>query len=241
MTVRPVRTHPWDVSTDRARQIQRQLRQHVVEQPLREPPDVVAGVDVSIEEDQARAAVVLLSFPELKPFEAATAIGPVPFPYVPGFLAFREGPVTLEALGRLHTRPDVLIFDAHGRAHPRRMGLATHLGVLLDLPSIGCAKSRLCGEYREPGEKKGSWTRLRASRQHEEERGQSIGAVVRTRDGVSPLFVSIGHRVDLPSAVSLVLDCAPRYRLPETIRWAHRVAGGQSLPGAEPQGAEEAA
>jgi deoxyribonuclease V len=142
---------------------------------------------------------------------------------VPGLLAFREGPVILHALRRLKAEPDVLIFDAHGMAHPRRLGLATHLGVLLDLPSVGCAKSCLCGEYEEPGEEKGSWTHLYDD-------GEIIGAVVRTRDRVKPVFVSVGHRVDLESAVSLVLRCAPRYRLPETTRWAHRVAGGESLP-----------
>jgi deoxyribonuclease V len=192
---------------------------------LKDLPDIVAGVDVSVRDGQARSAIVLLSFPELKPFEAATAERPATFPYIPGLLAFREGPVVLEALERLTQRPDVLIFDAQGLAHPRRMGLATHLGVLLDLPSVGCAKSRLCGEYTEPDARKGSWTQLRDG-------DQVIGAVVRTRDNVEPLFVSIGHRVDLETAVALVLDCAPRYRLPETTRWAHRVAAGASLPSA---------
>jgi deoxyribonuclease V len=145
---------------------------------------------------------------------------------VPGLLAFREGPVVLAALEKLTRRPDVLILDAHGLAHPRRMGLATHLGVILDLPSVGCAKSRLCGEYSEPGPEKGSWTRLC-------DEDEIIGAVVRTRDNVRPVFVSVGHRVDLETAVSLVLGCAPTYRLPETTRSAHRVAGGGSLPGAD--------
>ncbi len=223
MTIEPKATHPWDVSTDEAVEIQRSLPERVVVEPFDRRPDVVAGVDVSVKDRQARSAVVPLSFPDLEPLEAATAERPATFPYVPGLLAFREGPVVLEALEQLTVQSDVLIFDAHGLAHPRRMGLATHLGVLLDHPSIGCAKSRLCGEYEEPGEEKGSWTPLRDGT-------EVIGAVVRTRDGVRPVFVSIGHRVDLESAVSLVLDCAPRYRLPETTRWAHRVAGGASLP-----------
>jgi deoxyribonuclease V len=180
-------------------------------------------VDVSVRDRQARSAVVLLSFPELEPFEAATAERPATFPYVPGLLAFREGPVVLEALRRLTERPDLLVFDAQGLAHPRRMGLATHMGVLLDMPSVGCAKSRLCGEYTEPDAKKGSWTRLWHS-------DEVIGAVVRTRDNVKPVFVSIGHRVSLEMAIELVVDCAPNYRLPETTRWAHRVAGGTPLP-----------
>jgi deoxyribonuclease V len=147
----------------------------------------------------------------------------ISFPYVPGLLAFREGPVVLAALARLKDRPDVLIFDAHGLAHPRRMGLASHLGILLDTPAVGCAKSRLVGLHEEPDESKGGWTPL----VHEEE---VIGAVVRTRDRVRPVYVSIGHRVDLETAISLTLGCTSRYRLPEPIRWAHRVAGGKPLP-----------
>lgn len=231
VTVDPVRTHPWRVPPDRAEEIQRGLRQHVIVEPLRQSPEVVAGVDVSVKDGQSRAAVVLLSFPDLDPLQAATATRPTTFPYIPGLLAFREGPVVLDALERLTTAPDVLIFDAHGLAHPRRLGLATHLGVLLDLPSIGCAKSRLCGEYQEPAERKGSWTYLRDDGASPDR--EIIGAVVRTRDAVNPVFVSVGHRVDLESAISLVLRCAPRYRLPETTRWAHRVAGGASLPAAE--------
>jgi len=223
MTVFPVVTHRWDVSTSEAAEIQRDLKRKLVIQPLERTPAVVAGVDVSVRHGRARSAIVLLSLPELEPIEAVTAEAPTPFPYVPSLLAFREGPVILDALGRLETRPDVLVFDAHGYAHPRRMGLATHLGILLDLPAVGCAKSCLCGTYQEPDEKRGSWTPLRSD-------DEVIGAVVRTRDGVKPIFVSIGHRVDLPSAVSLVLACAPRYRLPETTRWADRLARGAKVP-----------
>lgn len=223
MAIEPVFTHPWDVTADEAKRIQRELRDHVLVQPLDHQPEVVAGVDVSVKDDEARAAVVLLTYPDLNPFEAVTAEMPASFPYIPGLLAFREGPVVLAALKELPERPDVWVFDAQGLAHPRRMGLATHLGVLLDMPAVGCAKSRLCGEYREPDEQKGSWTPLY-------DNNEVIGAVVRTRDNVSPVFVSIGHRVDLETAVSLVLKCAPDYRLPETTRWAHRVAGGDSLP-----------
>jgi deoxyribonuclease V len=237
MSVEPVRAHPWRVSPATAREIQTDLRKYVVVEPLPRLPRVVAGIDVSVRNGEARAAVVLLSLPELSPLEAATASRSATFPYVPGLLAFREGAVILDALEKLTTDPDVLIFDAHGLAHPRRFGLATHLGVLLDLPSVGCAKSRLCGDYAEPLETRGSWTHLHSERtglprRAEEAAGQPdvIGAVVRTRDGVRPVFVSVGHRADLASAVSLVLRCAPRYRLPETTRWAHRVAGGGSLP-----------
>jgi len=223
MAIQPVFTHPWDVSPAKAREIQHQLCGRVVVEPLDHQPDVIAGIDVSVKNDQARAAVVLLSFPDLVPLQATTAEMPISFPYVPGLLAFREGPVVLEALNQLEVRPDALMFDAQGLAHPRHMGLATHLGILLDMPAVGCAKSRLCGAYAEPEKQKGSWTPLT-------DKGEVTGAVVRTRDNVRPVFVSVGHRVDLKAAVALVLDCATKYRLPQPTRWAHKVAGGESLP-----------
>ncbi len=225
MALRPVFSHPWNVSPAEARGIQRQLHSRVLIHPLPTPPQVIAGIDVSIKDEQARAAVVLLTYPDLVPFQSAVADLPVSFPYVPGLLAFREGPAVMAALERLTAQPDVLMFDAQGLAHPRRMGLATHLGVLLDMPSVGCAKSLLCGDYEQPAEQRGSWTPLYDG-------DEVIGAVVRTRDGVQPLFVSVGHRVDLGTAISLVLNCATRYRLPEPTRWAHQVAGGQPLPAA---------
>lgn len=223
MVVQPVFTHPWDVSPAQAREIQCQLCERVLVEPLDHRPEIIAGVDVSVRGKQTRAAVVLLSYPGLVPLQAATAEMPVPFPYVPGLLAFREGPVALAALEQLRDQPDVLMFDAQGQAHPRRMGLATHLGVLLDMPAVGCAKSRLCGAYTEPSKQKGSWTTLTDG-------DEIIGAVVRTRDNVRPVFVSTGHRIDLKTAVALVLGCATKYRLPEPTRWAHRVAGGESFP-----------
>jgi len=223
MAVQPIFTHPWDVSPAEAQKIQRRLRKCVLVEPLSRQPEVIAGVDVSVKGKQARAAVVLLSYPGLTTLRAVTAEMPVSFPYVPGLLAFREGPVVLAALEQLESRPDILMFDAHGLAHPRRMGLATHLGILLDMSAVGCAKSRLRGTYVEPNEQKGSWALL-------VDGDEVIGAVVRTRGGVRPVFVSIGHRVDLEAAISLVLDCATRHRLPEPTRWAHRVAGGEPLP-----------
>lgn len=223
MVVQPILAHPWNISPSEAREIQRQLGRRALVEPLDHQPKVIAGVDVSVKGEQGRAAVALLSYPDLVPLKATTATMPVSFPYVPGLLAFREGPVVLAAMEQLVDRPDVLMFDAQGLAHPRRMGLATHLGILLDMPAVGCAKSRLCGTYVEPDERKGSWTALIDG-------DEVIGAVVRTRDGVRPVFVSIGHRVDLETAVSLVLGCAIKYRLPEPTRWAHRVAGGESLP-----------
>ncbi len=226
MIVRPAFAHSWNVSPREAQEIQRQLYPHVLVEPLDHQPKIVAGVDASVKGNRTRAAVVLCSYPELVPLQASTAEMDVSFPYIPGLFTFREGPVVLAALEQLHDKPDVLMFDAQGLAHPRRMGIATHLGILLDTPTVGCAKSRLCGAYVEPDEHKGCWTCL----MDENDTDQVIGAVVRTRTGVRPIFVSVGHRVNLETAVSLVLGCAARYRLPEPIRWAHRVSGGESLP-----------
>jgi deoxyribonuclease V len=223
MVVRPVFRHPWDVSPAEARGIQQQLCERVRVEPLASQPETVAGVDASLKGGVGRAAVVLFTYPELSPLQAATAEMSVSFPYIPGLLAFREGPVVLAALERLDVAPDVLMFDAQGLAHPRRVGLATHIGVLLNRPAVGCAKSRLCGTHVEPHEQRGSWSPL-------VDNDQVIGAVVRTRDHVRPVFVSVGHLVDLEGAISLVLGCTTKYRLPEPTRWAHRVAGGEALP-----------
>lgn len=187
-----------------------------------ENPRVVAGVDVGVKDDVVRAAVCLLSFPGLEPLEQALHAEPVTFPYVPGLLGFREVPCIVRAFERLATTPDVCLVDGHGLSHPRRFGVATHLGVELDLPTIGVAKTRLVGEHREPGPRRGASTRL----VHRPKGGEPelVGRVVRTRAGVAPVFVSIGHRVDLESAVRLTLRCTPRFRLPEPIRAAHRLA-----------------
>lgn len=214
--------HPWDVSPTEAREIQERLRPLVRVTPLENPPHTVAGVDVSVKGSRSRAAIVIHEYPTMRPIRAYRAEMNISFPYVPGLLAFREGPVVLKALRKAlegtPPLPDVLMFDAQGLAHPRHFGLACHLGVLLDLPSIGCAKSHLWGQYTPPGERKGSWTPL-------SDGDEIIGAVVRTRDRVRPVFVSVGHRVDLEAAVDLVLRCTTRYRLPEPTRQAHRVAG----------------
>lgn len=214
--------HEWNVSPSEAMEIQQQLRDRVSTERDFGQVNTVAGVDVSFKGDVARAAVVILSYPELAPLDYSLAELPVEFPYIPGLLAFREAPAVLAALEKLKTEPDLFIFDAQGLAHPRRMGLATHLGVIMDRPSIGCAKSRLCGHHHEPGPERGSYTYLY-------DREEIIGAVVRTQTGVSPLYVSIGHRVDLPTAIEYVLNCCTKYRLPETTRYAHRVAGGEKL------------
>ena len=167
------------------------------------------------------ASVVVLSLPELQVIEPY-AERPITFPYVPGLLSFREAPVILDALAQLKTRPDVLMLDGQGIAHPRRLGIAAHLGVILDHPTVGCAKSRLTGKYEEPGEEKGSYTWLRDGE-------EIIGAVLRTRSRVKPVFVSVGNKISLDSAIDLVLRCTDRYRLPEPTRWAHRLAANPKL------------
>jgi deoxyribonuclease V len=218
-------SHPWDLPIGEAKALQAQLAGQVFTKTTFDPAAIrtVAGVDVGFRGDVARAAVVVLGFPSLEPLDYAHAEVPVTFAYVPGLLAFREGPGVLAALEQLTTWPDLFIFDAQGLAHPRRLGLAAHMGVVLDWPSIGCAKSRLVGVHDEPGNAVGDWAPLC-------DKGEIIGAVVRSRAGVQPLYVSIGHRIDLPTAIDFVLRCTRGYRLPETTRYAHQVAGGAELP-----------
>jgi deoxyribonuclease V len=215
--------HAWSVSSDEAVAIQERLRCHLVTENQLGHVQVVAGVDVGFpDRNTARAAIVSLQFPSLTPVDFAVAAMPVKFPYIPGLLAFREVPAVLAAVRGLKRLPDLFIFDAQGLAHPRRMGLASHAGLLLDRPSIGCAKSRLVGQHEEPGSQRGARSPLMDG-------DECIGAVVRTRANVKPVFVSIGHRVDLDVAVRYVLDCASKYRLPETTRYAHRVASGEEI------------
>ncbi|MHC5052278.1 MAG: deoxyribonuclease V [Planctomycetota bacterium] len=179
----------------------------------------VAGADISYDRgsDRFHAAVVVLAWPGLEIVETATARGKSPFPYIPGLLSFREGPLLMRAFRRLERPPDLILFDGHGLAHPRRFGIACHLGLLLDRPSIGCAKRRLVGEHAEPGRQVGA----RAPLVHE---GRRVGAVVRTRAGVKPVFVSAGHRIGLQAAVCWVLATGGGYRLPEPTRQAHLLA-----------------
>ena len=213
--------HRWDVSLKEAVAIQRELCAQVVLTDRLGPVQRVAGIDVGFKERGAvaRAAVVILRYPELTLVEHAVSERPVQFPYVPGLLSFREVPVVLEALARLDRGPDLLLCDAQGYAHPRRFGLASHLGVLTDTPSIGVAKTRLIGEHAPVPARMGAWTPLR-------DRDEIIGAALRTRTGVKPLYVSVGHRVCLETALRFVMSCVTKYRLPETTRWAHRIASG---------------
>lgn len=218
--------HSWNVGSQEAIQIQEKLKKKIVRYGV--PPQVchIAGVDVgfpsslqaSKDRSLARAAVVVLSFPDLSVVEKQVAEVSVTFPYIPGLLAFREAPAVLEAITKLESDPDLFIFDAQGYAHPRRMGLATHLGLFLDKPSIGCAKSKLVGSFKMPGNRVGERADLI-------DNGEIVGAVVRTRPGSPPLFISVGHKISLDEAVKYVLTCTKRgNHLPEPTRLAHQLA-----------------
>lgn len=211
--------HRWDVSPAEARAIQERLRGRVSRRNLRRTVRHVAGVDISVKHDRARAAMVVLNFPDLQLVEVALAEEPVPFPYVPGLLSFREIPSILAAAKRLTVDVDLVLVDGQGIAHPRRFGLASHLGVLLGKPTIGCAKSRLIGTHDEPHHEAGCYTDLWDG-------DELIGAVLRTRSNVKPLYISVGHQIDLPTALDRVLECCDGYRLPEPTRLAHQAAGG---------------
>jgi deoxyribonuclease V len=212
--------HAWDVSPAEARAIQERLRSEVSPRD-RLPRRVtrVAGVDVGFEDQgrTTRAAVAVLSYPGLELLDRSVARRPTAFPYVPGLLSFREVPAVLDALGALAVRAQLLLCDGQGVAHPRRFGIASHLGLLTDTPSIGVAKSRLVGSHAEVPQDRGAWAALMDG-------DEVIGAVLRTRTGVKPVFVSSGHRISLGTAVDFVMGCCTRYRLPETTRWAHRLA-----------------
>jgi len=212
--------HDWNLTPQEAIALQIQLRSEVIyDRPLKlDDIRLVAGVDTSVQNYVSQAAVVVASFPDLQPVETVRAQIPTPFPYIPGLLSFREGPGLEAAFEKLQHEPDVFIFDGMGRAHPRRIGIATHLGLWLHKPTIGCGKTLLTGKYTEPGLEKGSYSDL-------VDKGEVIGAVVRTRDGTKPVYISVGHLADLPTSVELILRCTTKYRLPEPIRFAHNAAG----------------
>lgn len=212
--------HQWNLSAKEAILLQKKLAGKVVRKGLLGRVERVAGIDASFKGNLVQAAVVVVDFPGLKPVEVATSSSKASFPYIPGLLSFREGPVVLDALEKLSAVPDLLIFDGQGIAHPRRLGIASHIGLLLDMPAVGCAKSRLCGQHKEPGPDRGSHTPL-------VDKGETIGAVLRTRSRVKPVFVSIGHRVDLKTSIEVVLSCCKGFRLPETTRLAHRLSRTQ--------------
>jgi len=223
MSTLPARraTHRWDVTPAEAIALQKRLAGRVVRVDRVGPVRHVCGIDVGFEGEGrvTRAAAAVLSFPELQLVDFALARRPTAFPYVPGLLSFREAPAALDALGALRVAPDLLLCDGQGIAHPRRIGIASHIGLLAAIPSIGVAKTRLVGEHGRVPARRGAWAPL-------VDGGETIGAVLRTRAGVKPLYVSSGHRVSLETAIRWVMACTTRYRLPETTRWAHRLASG---------------
>ena len=212
--------HPWDLVPREAMQVQRKLAAQVKAIPLPQPVRTIAGVDVSVRGDRVRTAIVVVALPSLDVVDEAVWEGPVAYPYVPGLLSFREMPAILPALDRLSTTPDLFMTDSQGWAHPRRFGLACHLGVLLDRPALGVAKTRLIGTHDVLPVEKGNHVALM-------DRGEEVGRMVRTRTGVKPVYVSIGHRVTLAEAVALTLACAPRYKIPEPTRLAHLLSKRQ--------------
>ncbi len=208
--------HPWKVTPQEAVRIQEGLRERLRLRAPKGPFKTIAAADVSygLADGRLYAAFLLFSYPDVNLMESAPAWGRVFFPYIPGLLTFREAPILLKAFSRLKARPDLVLFDGQGIAHPRSMGIASHLGILLDLPTIGCAKSRLVGEEAEPGPDQGSVIPLLVH-------GQKVGMIVRTRAGVKPVYVSPGHRMDLDTSVEIILSLCRGYKIPEPLRQAH--------------------
>ena len=211
--------HAWDLSPKRAIKLQNELAPQLIsDTPLDlDQIKLIAGVDVSVKQGISRAAVVVMRYPDLETIEVVRAQGETSYPYIPGLLAFREGPLLVSALRRMRLEPDVFIFDGMGQIHPRRMGIAAHLGLWLGRPTVGCGKTHFIGEYQEPAREKGSRRSLMY-------KGEQLGVVLRTRANVKPVYVSVGHLADLESAVELVLTCTTRFRLPQPIREAHNAA-----------------
>lgn len=226
----PPLAHEWNLTADEAIALQKELAPRVVRQDAFGEIRYVAGVDAGFPKDVARAAIAVLHYPQLEVVEVAVAEVPVTFPYVPGLLSFREAPAVLAAYERLSIQPDLLIVDGQGIAHTRRFGIASHLGVLLDLPAIGSAKSLLVGRHEPLGVERGATANL-------VHRGEIVGQAVRSRTGVNPLYVSTGHRISLASAVQFVLTCCTRYRLPEPQRQAHLAASAPTIAAARQRAA----
>ncbi len=218
--------HSWSLNPEEAARIQLELRGRLALAWDGREIARVGGVDIGIHADAARAAIVVLRYPDLAPLESAIAEVPLVFPYVPGLLAFREGPAVLAAWEKLRQKPDLVMFDGQGIAHPRGIGIASQMGLWLNLPTIGVAKSRLYGRHAEVGPLRGNTADLYD--QHDPDR--LIGKVLRSKEKTNPLYISPGHLIDVPNALEFVMHCFAGYRLPEPTRWAHKVAGGGFLP-----------
>jgi len=211
--------HSWNVSVEEAVRIQESLKDKIVLRKGVSKFETIGGADVAYSKNGNRlfGAIAVLSLPKMEVIDMATADGEIPFPYITGLLSFREGPILIKTFQKLRIRPDVMIFDGQGVAHPRRMGLASHLGLWLDLPSIGCAKTPLLNPFVNPGPLKGSFEWIRHER-------KKVGAVLRTKEKVKPLFVSPGHRIDLLTSIRLILDTCRGFRIPEPLRKAHQLS-----------------
>ena len=224
--------HSWNLSYSQARDCQKNLAPKVQLVPLKKQPKLIAGIDCAFSKDGKKiiAAVVVLKLPDFAPVETTSALRKVTFPYIPGLLSFREAPVCIAAVEKLKTKPDLFIIDGQGIAHPRRLGLAAHLGLFFDKPTIGCAKSRLTGQFQEPPLEKGAYTLLKDKKGVKRDtQYETIGAVVRTRTNVKPVFVSVGNKCLLKDAIKITLSCAVKYRLPEPTRLAHQLVSKLKL------------
>lgn len=211
--------HPWKVSFEEAIQIQEALKSRIVLKKTFSKVETIGGADVaySKSENLLFGAIVVLSFPDMEILGTATCDGKTPFPYIPTLLSFREGPILIKTFQKLKIKPDVMVYDGQGIANPRRMGLASHMGLWLDLPSIGCAKTPLLDEFVPPGPSRGSFEWIRRE-------GKKVGAVLRTKEKVKPLFVSPGHRIDLSTSIHLILESCKGFRIPEPLRKAHQAS-----------------
>lgn len=216
--------HSWNMSYSQAAELQKHLACKVQFITIKKPPKLIAGMDCAFSRDKKRivAVTVVLKLPDFELIETTTALKKVTFPYIPGLLSFREAPVCIAAVKKLKARPDIFIIDGQGIAHPRRLGLAAHLGLFFDKSTIGCAKSRLTGTHNEPPLEKGSYSLLK-------DKNEVIGAVVRTRTNVKPVFVSVGNKCLLENAIKITLACTSRYRLPEPTRLAHQLVSKLKL------------
>ena len=213
--------HNWNVSYSEAAALQKQLASKVRFKPLEKSPKLIAGLDCALSKEDGQkiiACAVVVKLPGLELIETKTATQKVSFPYIPGLLSFREAPVCIAAVEKLKSHPDLFLIDGQGIAHPRRLGLAAHLGLFFDKPTIGCAKSRLTGHFQDPPPEKGSHSELK-------DKDEVIGAVVRTRTDVKPVFVSVGNKCTLNDAIKTTLACTTKYRLPEPARLAHQLVG----------------
>ena len=209
--------------------VQTKLRERIILNWDNRPVATIGGVDISIKTETARAALVVISYPDLTPLEAVVADAPLVFPYIPGLLSFREGPAVLAAWVKLQNRPDLLMFDGQGIAHPRGIGIASQMGLWLERPTIGVAKSRLYGRHEEVGPGRADRAELLDKNKN------LIGVVLRTKERTNPLYVSPGHLMDVKHSTEFVMACCTSYRLPEPTRWAHKIAGGEKLPGESDQ------